>query len=62
MTVNIAGYCLLVLASWSLPHKQGPLFSKTKKVWPVGGREYARWIDLGVGIHFKVVVPEKGGS
>ena len=25
-----------------------------------GDREYAYWIDLGVGIHVKVVVPEKG--
>ena len=24
------------------------------------GREYSHWIDPGVGIHFKVVIPENG--
>ena len=39
----------------------GSYINKTK-CWPVGGREYAHSIDLGVGIHFKVVIPEKCGS
>ena len=30
------------------------MFFNETKVWPVGGPEYAHWIDLGVGIHFKV--------
>ena len=24
------------------------------------GREYSRWIDLTLGIHFKAVIPESG--
>ena len=42
--------------------KQGPIFSQKNYCWPVGGREDAHWIDLGVRNHFKVVIPEKGGS
>ena len=31
-------------------------------VLAVGVREYAHWMDLGVGICFKVVICQKGGS